>query len=141
MNKEVLITIRSSRKVPGEEIETSEFFTHGTFSRRGNISVVSYNEVAETGLGETKTDLIIHPDRVVVKRRGESSANLTFSDGLRQDFMYNTAFGTMTLGVNTYRVASSLGENGGTMDIEYDLDYQRKHVARNAFHVDVKAKM
>ena len=140
MNKEVLITIRSKQNIDGSETEGVEFMTHGTYSYGRSGIRFSYMESPLTGMDGTKTVFQILPDEVVLSRRGVVNSQMVFHPGECSDFLYNTEYGLLQMGLDTRRMECAMDENGGSMEIEYDLDLERNFISRNTFRIDVREK-
>ncbi len=140
MNKEVMITIRSSQSLDGGEAEAAELVTHGTYSFGRDGIRFSYMESELTGLDGTRTVFLIRPDEVVLSRRGSVNSQMVFHPGESSDFIYDTEYGLLQLGLDTRRLECALDEHGGSMEIEYDLDFERSFLSRNTFKIDVREK-
>lgn len=63
-----------------------------------------------------------------------------FQEGKKNYFLYETPYGSATMGVDTRRVRSSLGEHGGDIEIDYDIDFEHTFMGRNQFKINVKEK-
>ena len=142
MNKEVLITIKSQQSLPGGEPEEgAELITRGTYQYGKNGIRFSYMESELTGLSGTKTVFLIKPDEVVLSRKGTVNSQMVFRPGESSDFLYRTEFGFLQMGLDTKRLECSLDEHGGSMEIDYDLDFERSFLSRNTFRVDVREQV
>ena len=142
MNKDVLITIKSQQSIPGGEPEEStELITRGKYQYGKNGIRFSYMESELTGLDGTKTVFLIKPDEVVLSRKGTVNSQMVFRPGESSDFLYRTEFGFLQMGLDTKRLECSLDEHGGSMEIEYDLDFERSFFSRNTFRIDVKEQV
>lgn len=140
MNKEVMITIRSSQNVDGSVQEGAEFITHGVYSYGRDGINLSYMESELTGLDGTRTVFQVKPGEVVLSRRGAVNSQMVFQPGKSSSFLYNTEFGMLQMGLDTRRLDCALDEHGGDMEIEYDVDFERYFVSRNTFRVNVREK-
>lgn len=140
MNKDVLITIKSSQNVDGSEMEGAELITLGTYNYGKDGIRFSYMESEITGLDGTKTVFHIKPDEVVMSRRGSVNSQMVFHPGECSNFLYCTEFGMLQMGLDTRRLECALDEHGGSMEIEYDLDFEKSFLSRNTFKIDVKEK-
>ena len=139
MNKDVMITIRSSQSMGGET-ESVELITAGTYSDGPDGARLSNQESELTGLDGTKTVFLVRPDEVVLSRRGSVNSQMVFHPGESSSFLYSTEFGMMQMGLDTRRLECDLNEHGGEMEIEYDLDFQRSFLSRNTFTINVREK-
>lgn len=140
-NKDVLITIHSIQNIDGQDCDGPEFITQGTYEYAPDGARFSYMESALTGLDGTRTDFHIKPEEVILSRRGTVNARMVFRRGEKQKFRYLTDFGALNMGLNTHRLESSMGEHGGDVEIEYDLNFNQSFLSRNRFIINVREKM
>ena len=82
----------------------------------------------------------VKPDEVVLSRRGSVNSQMVFRAGESSDFIYNTEFGMLSMGMDTRRLVCAMGEHGGDMEIEYDLDFEKTFLSRNTFKINVREK-
>jgi len=140
MEKEVLISIKSIQSVMGEEAEPTELITRGHYACRGNLKKFSYMETALTGLEGTKTEFLVRPEEVVMNRTGKVTSRMVFRIGKKHSFLYGTPFGTLAMNISTDLIDCSLGENGGAVELAYNLDYENAPLSRNRIHISIKEK-
>lgn len=140
MEKEVVITIKSSQQLGGEERDGAELITRGTYRYKNGAARLCYDESELTGMKGTRTQFDVRDGEVVLSRRGAVDSRMVFQPGRRSDFLYRTAQGMLTLGLDTLRIECALGEHGGDMRIDYDLDFERSLLSRNQFIINVKEK-
>ena len=136
--KEVLITIHSLQDYDGEEDNSMEFTTDGLYSYENGTGRIRYYESEVTGLPGTRTEVSISPDEVIVDREGSITARMVFRKGCRNNFLYNTPYGTATMGIDTRKICHDLGEHGGSMEIDYVVDMEHVAVTRNKFKLNVR---
>ena len=139
MNKDVLITIHSIQNIDGQDCDGPELITQGTYEYAPDGVRLSYMESELTGMGGTRTDLHIKPEEVILSRRGSINAQMVFRRGEKQRFRYQTDFGALFLGVSTQKLESSMDEHGGSVEIEYDLNFNQSYLSRNRFLINVKS--
>ena len=137
--RDVMITISSTRNIGGGP-DGMELITEGKYALEGDRVRFSYMESELTGLEGTKTDFVVTPEEVIMSRRGTVTSQMVFRKGRKQHFAYETPFGTVTMGLDTHKVRHELGEHGGEMEIEYDIDLDRAIVSRNMFRINVRDK-
>ena len=140
MNKDVMITIQSIQNIDGKDCDGPELITQGTYEFAPDGVKLSYMESELTGMGGTRTDLQIKPEEVVLSRRGSVNAQMVFRRGEKQRFRYQTDFGALSMGLNTHRLESTMGEHGGDIEIEYDLNFNQSFLSRNRFIINVREK-
>lgn len=140
MEKEVLISIKSTQSIGGEAAEPTELITQGSYACKGTLKKFSYMESAITGLEGTKTEFLIRPDEVVMNRTGTVTSRMVFRKGKKHSFLYGTPYGTLAMGVNTSFIDVFLNEQGGSLDMAYDLDFENALLSRNQISISIKEK-
>lgn len=135
--RDVLITIKSSQSLGGES-DGVELVTAGKYGVCEDGVRFYYMESEITGLKGTRTDFLVTPEQVIMSRTGTVNTQMVFLRGHKQHFAYETEFGTLTMGLDTHRIVQALGENGGDIEIEYDIGLERSVLSRNRFKINVK---
>ena len=116
----VIISIKGKQLYAECAPEEIELVTAGTMERDGQGGcTISYQESELTGLEGTLTTIQVDGEQVTLMRVGEFNSQLVFQEGRRHLSMYNTPYGAMTIGVNTRRMRSTVGEAGGELEIDY----------------------
>ena len=95
------------------DAETVEFVTDGVYCRTEDGYQIFYHESALTGLAGTSTTVDITRDAVTVERKGLLNTKMVFREGEKDRFLYDTRFGSATMGVETRKVAASFDDYGG----------------------------
>lgn len=142
MEKEVLITIKSSQTMVGEPeaAQPAELISQGCYEYSDEQQRFAYMESELTGLEGTKTAFTVSPDEVVMDRTGAVTSRMVFRRGKKHHFMYETPYGTLALGMDTHVLEAELGAQGGSMRIEYDLDFENAMLSRNKIHITIREK-
>ncbi len=136
--KNVLISIKSFQAAQDTDEESFELVTDGEYSINDGIAEFSYMESELTGFAGTRTSFVIEPDRVVLNRAGGLNGEMIFSEGKKHHFVYDTAYGALTMGVDTQRIKKQLDENGGNLEIQYVIDIDNVVMSRNKFMINVR---
>ena len=139
-DKDVFITIRASQSLGAGEKDDWELLTRGTYSYGKDEAVLSYMETELTGLEGTLTVFQVKPGAVVLSRRGPVTSKMVFQPGKCDDFLYGTQFGVLEMALDTHRLECALDEHGGSMEIEYDVDIERRIRSRNTFNIHVRER-
>ena len=66
------------------------------------------------------------------------NSQMEFEEGKKHYFLYETPFGSATMGLNTNRIRNSLGHHGGDIEIDYVVDIDQSVVGRNRFFIQVR---
>jgi len=140
MSKDVLISIQSVQNLDGRDSDGPELITLGTYDYASDGIVFSYLESELTGLDGTKTSFRVLPEEVTLTRKGSVNAQMVFRRGEKRNFRYQTAVGSLNMGVDTHRLEYWLDEHGGNMEIEYDLNVDQSFLSRNKFIIKIREK-
>ena len=135
--KDVIISVtgfQNGRHGP----DSMQLITAGQYGVDADEIKLTWDESELTGLEGTRTSITIQPRSVVVRREGEMNSTLEFEEGRKSYFLYETPFGSATMGVDTQRIRSCLDFHGGEMEIEYTLDVNQTIVGRNRFYIRVQ---
>ena len=140
--KDVMIRILATQTGddPREQTELAEFSTEGQMHCRDGVGTLTYPESDLTGMEGTVTTIAFTPDGAVLSREGTVTGRMDFSPGERNTFLYETPYGSATVGLETKRYSSALTEQGGTLEIEYVIDFDHAFVALNQMRITVMEK-
>lgn len=141
MEKQVLLSIRGQQIFEGvPEPEVTELMTEGTMSTgEGGVTLI-YQESELTGLEGTQTTIQVEPECVTILREGQVNSQMVFQQGRRHLSLYNTPYGTMTMGVSTRRMKVDLDDTGGSIEIDYAIEIDHAVAGQNVFQIYVKTR-
>ena len=132
-----IITIKDLHKA-GKEKESSELITTGTLTFYGEDYKIRYKETTE-GLEDCYVTLSFdNGDRVTMTRSGDFTARMVMEKNKRHTCIYNTPMGSLSLGIYTHKVTSSMTEEGGTLLFTYTLDANGSFLSENTLDVTLK---
>jgi uncharacterized beta-barrel protein YwiB (DUF1934 family) len=125
----------------GTDDETIELITEGKLLSSGDDEfMLSYQESQLTGMEGTLTTFQIEPGCITLLRVGEINSQMVFQPGRRHISMYETPYGAVSVGVNTKKMISTIGEGGGEIEINYAIEIDHAVAGENLFHIDVREK-
>ena len=129
---QVVITIEGSQAdvFEQEPDELVQFSTDGEYTCTDGCGVLTYPESELTGMAGTLS--------AVLKRTGTVMSRMVFAPGARNTFLYQTPYGTSTVGLETQRYRSTLGEHGGVLDLLYVVDFDHACANRNQLKITVR---
>ncbi|MDR0818266.1 MAG: DUF1934 domain-containing protein [Oscillospiraceae bacterium] len=137
--KKVRITVKGTQTVPENPEERIELLTDGHYSHAAGESVLTYTESELTGMEGVKTTFRVNNQGIItLTREGEVNSVMVFEPGKKQTILYDTPFGVTTLGVDTIKASSLLGNRGGELELEYALDAGNLRVGVNKFKIKVR---
>ncbi|MCL2843495.1 MAG: DUF1934 domain-containing protein [Oscillospiraceae bacterium] len=134
--KNVIISIKGTQRAGDSEV--IEFVTCGELWREGEFTAFSYMESEMTGMEGTRTTFRVSPQRVTLTREGTTSAQMVFEQGKKHVFLYETPYGSTSLGVDTRRLVDRLDDTGGDMELQYAVDVDSAIVSENSFIINVR---
>ena len=139
MTDNVIISIKGRQLYAENSPDEVELVTSGTLKQDGAGGyIVSYAETELTGLEGTTTRLHVDGGRVTLLREGSINSQMVFEEGRRHLSMYETPYGALSIGVNTKRMRSTLGEAGGDLEIDYAIEIDNMIAGQNLFRMNVK---
>ena len=138
MEKPVIISIRGVQTLEEGQEDVMELVTQGILRQEEGELSLTYLESELTGLEGTLTTFQVEPDRVTLLRVGEFNSQMVFQEGRRHLAMYNTPYGSMTIGVNTRHLQADLTECGGDIEIDYAIEIDHTVAGRNVFQINVR---
>ena len=138
--KDVIISITGVQNYPQGTDDSVELVTEGKYSFRDGRGELSYMASELTGMQGTRTSFTFTPTEVVLSREGTLTSKMIFREGTKNTFLYDTPFGSATMGLDTHRIHSTLGPKGGDMEIDYVVDFDHAVVGRNKFRINVRER-
>ena len=139
--KHVLITVRGIQVTADEPATDMELVTEGEYTYDNGTGWFTYEETEITGMEGTTTRFDFSPTEAVITREGSVSSKMVFMEGKLNVFLYNTPWGSMTMGIDTHKIESDLNEHGGSIEIDYTLSFDRAPLSRNRFSVKIKEQV
>ena len=139
MTDNVIISIKGKQLYAESGPDEMELVTSGTLKRdsQGGFTI-SYQESELTGLEGTTTRVHIDGGRVTLLREGNTNSQMVFEEGRRHLSMYETPYGALSIGVNTRRMRSTVGEAGGELEIDYAIEIDNLVAGQNLFRMNVR---
>ena len=136
--RKAMISIKGSPAYSYNEDDGYELMTDGEYLRKDGISTFSYLESELTGLNGLITTFNVEPDRVVLQRGGDMNAEMIFSEKQKHNFLYETPFGSIMMGIDTHSIQRNLRDEGGSLEIRYDIEVDNVSVSQNLFQINIK---
>lgn len=137
---EVLLAITGTQRFGEEEPEVTKLVTEGTLCRDGEIFLLSYAESELTGMEGTTTTFRIEQECVTLLRTGAVESRMVFAQGVEDRSLYDMGFGALMISVCADRVNVSIDENGGTLDVAYQITIEQETVGYIEYHIDARPK-
>ncbi|MEF2701015.1 MAG: DUF1934 domain-containing protein [Oscillospiraceae bacterium] len=137
--KKVIIKIVGSQAddAAQEPEELAEFTTEGRYICADGCGSFTYQESELTGMDGTRTTIEFTPRSAMLTREGTVNSRMYFVRGQKNTFLYETPYGTATVGLETQRYCSTLSEHGGELEIGYVVDFDHAFVGRNQLKINI----
>ena len=136
--KEVMIRIKGRQISRDNEEDEMEFVTEGKLYRRNGTVYLIYDETELSGVPGCQTRLRLRDGEIQMKRFGDvagAGTEILFEKGKRYTGFYDTPFGAIEIEVLTNDVASNISEDGGNIDIDYDISLKGLAEGRNVLNI------
>lgn len=138
MSREAIISVRSIQN--NDEKECIEVVSPGSFSKENDEYVVTYEETELSGLGDTLTTFRIGSNYFNMIRQGDINTTMEFKNGKRASILYNTPHGGMCLRIMTNRVKINMNDDGGKINVDYDVIIAKDQIINTKLEAIVKVK-
>ena len=139
-NEKYLISIIGEQRLDGDS-DRIEVLTGGNYIMKNGHSYIGYKEYDESSPNDCYDNLIkVEENMVTITRKGPMRSQLMLEKGRRHQCIYQTVAGDLTIGVYTKTLKSTLGKNGGTLEVSYTLDFNTDLVSENSFKITVEEK-
>ncbi len=137
MKEDYAITIKGRQVYEDEDQGEICLSALGTYREKDGTRFILYKEYDDDDASVFRTALLkVEPGMVTMSRSG-SSTRLILEKGRRHLCLYDTGFGSLTVGVYTSRLDVDLGDNGGKLEIAYTLDVDSNLSSQNLLSVEV----
>ena len=137
--KKVMISIKGLPVFSADDEDAFELMTDGEYLQKDGISTFSYIESMLTGQDGLLTTFDVEHDRVVLKRGDGLSGDMIFSENQKHHFLYDTPFGSVMLGIDTHSITKNMSDDGGNLEIRYDIEVDNVAVSQNLFKIDIRS--
>lgn len=84
--------------------------------------MIRYEETLDESLPAQQVVMTINEEGATMSRGGEYATDMVFRMGCRYEGSYHTPYGDMELAVYCTRLRYDLGEDGGEVQLSYQLD-------------------
>ena len=140
MKKNVMLSVSGRQVYMDQEPDVIELITEGTMEYVDGGWDICYQETELTGLQGVTTLFRIEPDRIILTRTGKLNSQMVFKKDVRHDSLYQMDFGALMISVCATRIAVSLDENGGFVDLVYSIEIEQSSAGEVDYHLTVAAK-
>jgi len=137
--KKVMISIKGLPVFAANEDDAFELMTDGEYLQKDGKSTFSYVESLLTGNDGLLTTFDVEQDQVVLRRGDGSGGDMIFRENQKHHFLYDTPFGSIMLGIDTHSIKTNMGDDGGNLEIRYDIEVDNVSVSQNLFKINIRS--
>ena len=101
---------------------------------------LSYEETELTGLSGTTTTFRIEGARVILSRTGALKSRMVFAVGQEDHSLYDIGYGALMIAVRAESIRSSVGEDGGVLEICYAISIEEETAGEIEYKIEVRPK-
>ena len=139
MTRKVMLSVCGKQAYLDQEPESLELVTEGTMTFRDNGWDISYEESELTGLQGVTTTFRVEPGKVTLRRTGNLVSEMIFQQGTSHESLYQMPFGALLLRITSKLVFFDIVEDGGTIDLSYDIEIENSEAGVIDYHLDIRA--
>lgn len=140
MNQNVVLSIRGVQNYMGQEPDVIELVTEGELTARDGGWDLRYEESDLTGLSGVTTTFRIEKDKITLSRTGKLNSQMVFQEGVSHDSLYQVEFGALMITVCATKVSYDLTEQGGTVDLTYNIELEQTAAGQIDYHLQIRPK-
>ena len=135
-----MMSIQGRQTYVGQEPDVIRLDTEGTMEFRDGGWDITYEESELTGLVGVTTTFRVEPEKVTLIRTGRLTSTMVFQEGVSHDSLYRMEFGALMISVKATRVFFDIVEDGGSIDLVYNIIIENTEAGVIDYHLDIRAK-
>ncbi|MCC8137234.1 MAG: DUF1934 domain-containing protein [Clostridiales bacterium] len=145
MTRDVVISIKGLYTVKDEEgnIDDSvEIFNPGKYCFRNGKHYAEYEEPADDDSSSKagRTRITLRGHHLEVTRQGAVNTKMIFEEGVKNNCWYDTAAGSMFIGVDVKKMQVTESEELIEIFVDYALEANYEHLTDNSICIRIMAK-
>lgn len=140
MRQQVMLSIRGQQTYIDQDPEIIELVTEGTMEFIDGGWNIQYEETELTGLAGVTTSFRVEPGKVILTRSGKLQSQMIFREGFRHESLYQMEFGALLITVCATRIFAQLGDEGGMIDLIYNIDIEHNAAGMVDYHLEIMPK-
>lgn len=139
MTKDVIVSI-SGLQMDMDQSAPVEVITMGSYYYKNGKHYVLFDESEDDGSTSTKNTIKISDGRVDVIKKGDSSVHMVFEPDTKNMTYYQTPFGNILVGINTFGISSKADDLNINTTINYALEVNYSHLSDCSIEINIKSK-
>lgn len=139
MAKDVLVSVKGTQVI-GEESDTIEVITSGTWHEKNGKQYLIYEETFEGIRETTKNTVKIAPDMIEVTKRGVVESRMVYERGKKHVANYMTPMGLIVLGITTKELFVEADREKLHVEVKYALEMNGQFVSDSSLEIHASVK-
>lgn len=138
MTKDVLITISGIHSMDEEDSDV-EMMVRGNYYWKNGKHYIIYEEILDSVGGSIKNVIKVSDESMDIIKRGVTSTHMTFEKNKKNLSCYSTPLGDLIVGVRANRIKIDEQPDSLSVNVDYSLDINYRHLSECCMRVDVKS--
>ena len=138
--KDVLVSVKTVQIDEQGESDTIELTAEGKFAEKNGSYLIKYSDSFISGANDPifTSVKVSADDTVTVTRSGSYQSRFVIEKQKRCNCLYQTPYGSMTMGFYGEKIENNLNEKGGELSLFYTVDVNGSQLNRNQMIISVK---
>lgn len=136
IKNDAVINIKGTQTIDGED-NLTEIDVVGTIEETDKGYIIEYSDYEMGPAAKTVISVGNNGTVLMAKLGGEFTTEMYFERSTRQNCEYSTPYGLMTVGIYTNEIKVNLHSIGGSVLLDYNIDFNSGAVARNVLDITV----
>ena len=138
--KDVLVSVKTVQIDEQGESDAIELTAEGKFAEKNGSYLIKYSDSFISGANDPifTSVKVSADDTVTVTRSGSYQSRFVIEKQKRCNCLYQTPYGSMTMGFYGEKIENNLNEKGGELSLFYTVDVNGSQLNRNQMIISVK---
>ncbi len=138
--KDVIVKVKTIQKDDQGESDTIELTADGKFAEKDGSFLIKYSDEFMSDVKDPihTTVKVGSNGTVSVTRSGSYQSRFVIERGKRCNCLYQTPYGTMSMGFYGEKIENKLSASGGELSMWYTVDVNGAELNRNQMTISIK---
>ncbi len=139
MKDKFFVSIKGMQEYDNSEDNSDiSLTTEAEYQKQDGVYFIDYKESEITGLDGTDTSIEIGHNYVSLLRKGAVNSQMLFMKEKKTSSYYSTPYGNFIIGIYTDNLNIDVGDDGGTVNVDYYLDINNSKTSKNNFEIKIR---
>ena len=138
--KDVIVKVKTLQIGEDGESDTIELTADGKFAEKDGSYLIKYSDEFISDVKDPihTTVKVSSSGSVSVTRNGSYQSRFVIEHGKRCNCLYQTPYGTMSMGFYGEKIENNLSSGGGELSLWYTVDVNGAELNRNQMTISIK---